>query len=91
MKNIFENLFLSKEVKQALAESKASLDHAMEAKTTIDSIYVTEQLAQMFWSNQDSIAETLKEDYYTELLVGKMLRTKEELAAEEKEKQAVTA
>lgn len=91
MKNIFENLFLSKEVKQALAESKAALDHAMEAKTTIDSIYVTEQLAQMFWSNQDTLADTLREDYYTELLVGKMLRSKEELEAEQREKQAVTS
>jgi hypothetical protein len=63
----------------------------MEAKTTIDSIYVTEQLAQMFWSNQDTLADTLREDYYTELLVGKMLRSKEEFEAEQREKQAVTS
>lgn len=84
MKNPFENLFLSKEVKQAIAESRESINHAMEAKATIDSIYVTEQLSAMFWKKDNEMAEALKEDYYTELLVAKMLKEKEENEAETK-------
>lgn len=78
MKNPFENLFLSKEVRQALAESRESINHAMEAKSTIDSIYVSEKLAAMFGKKDDDIAAALKEDYYTELLIAKMLKEKQE-------------
>lgn len=81
MKNPFENLFLSKEVKEALAQSKASIHDALDAKQTIDSIYVTEQLAKMFGKPDETLAEALKEDYYTELLIGKMLKDKENEAA----------
>lgn len=77
MKNPFENLFLSKEVKAALEESRLSIHDALEAKQTIDSIYVTEQLAKMFGKQEENLAETLKEDYYTELLIWRMLGEKE--------------
>gem|GEM_PF-4544166 len=48
MKNLFTNLFLSKEVRDALENSRQNITNAFEAKTIIDSIYVTEQLAEMF-------------------------------------------
>ncbi len=83
MKNLFTNLFLSKEVRDALENSRQNITNAFEAKTIIDSIYVTEQLAEMFWKQEDDVATTLKEDFYTELLIGKMLAEKEEREAEE--------
>lgn len=85
MKNPFENLFLSKEVRQALAESREAANHALEAKATIESIYVTEKLAQMFGKSEDNLAETLQEDYYTELLIGKTLRDENQLETFEEE------
>jgi len=91
MKNPFKNLLLSKEVRKALAESRESISHAMEAQHTIESIYVTEQLAAMFWKQEEDVAVALKEDYYTELLVGKMLWEKEENEAAEKQEQTVAA
>jgi len=78
MKNIFENMFLSKEVKQAMMETKYSIDNALAATQMIESIYVSKRLSEMFDSNQDDLAEALKEDYYAEMLTGSMLRKHEE-------------
>jgi len=78
MKNIFENMFLSKEVKQAMMETKYSIDNALAATQMIESIYVSKRLSEMFDSNQDDLAEALKEDYYAEMLTGSMLRKQEE-------------
>jgi len=91
MKNPFKNLLLSKEVRKALAQSREAANHAMEAQHTIESIYVTEQLAAMFWKEETDVAEALKEDYYTELLIGKMLWEKEQEEAQSKKETPVTA
>jgi len=77
MKNIFENLFLSKEVKQAMAQTRASIDNALEATQMIESIYVTKRLSEMFGADQEELATALKEDFYAEMLTGSMLRKQE--------------
>ncbi len=83
MKNPIKNLFLSKEVRQALKESNESAMHAMQAREVIESIYVTEKLSEMFGKKPEDIAGALKEDYYTELLVWKMLASKEQQEVED--------
>jgi len=88
MKNPFANLFLSREVREALEQARASIESAYEAKKTIDSIYVTERLANMFWKKAENVASVLKEDYYTDLLIGKVLKEKEEKAKEEAQEEA---
>ena len=83
MKNIFENLFLSKEVKQAMMETKLSVEWALEATQMIESLYVSKRLAAMFGDDSAELADVLKEDYYAELLVGRMLREDEQKEGKE--------
>lgn len=71
-------MFLSKEVKQAMIETKYSIDNALAATQMIESIYVTKKLSEMFAADQDDLATALKEDYYAEILTAQMLRKQEE-------------
>jgi len=78
-----KELFLSKEVRQAINETRFAVDSAMEATQMIESIYVTKKLTEMFDADSADMAEALNEDYYAELLIGRMIKKQEEEAEEE--------